>query len=86
MPPSPRDRHEFTTRLPPHVFRELEGLFSGYDRHFKSHIGNSDMVGALILRARRDRFGLMEDLAAYLDVRDAFKSEGVEFLPDLPDR
>lgn len=82
MPDPSPNRHEFPTRLPPHVYRELEGLFSGYSRHFKGRISNSDMVGALILRARRDRFGLMEDLAAYLDVRDAFK-EGVEHLPDL---
>ena len=83
MPPTPTpDRHEFTTRLPPHVYRELEALFGGYTRHFKGHISNSVMGGALILRARRDRFGLMEDLAAYLDVRDAWK-EGVVHLPDL---
>ena len=77
------ERHEFTTRLPPHVFRELEGLFGSYRRHFKGHIGTSDMVGALILRARRDQYGLMEDLAAYVDVRDAFQKEGIEFIPDL---
>jgi hypothetical protein len=71
------------TRLPPHVFRELEGLFGGYKRHFKGHVGNSDMVGALILHVRRDRYGLMEDLAAYMDVRDAFKKDGIEFLPEL---
>lgn len=75
------DRHEFTTRLPPHVYRELEGLFGSYKRHFKGQISNSDMVGALIMRARRDRFGLMEDLAAFLDVQDSFK-KGVEILPE----
>lgn len=80
MPPVP-ERHEFTTRLPPHVYRELETLFGGYQRHFKHTISNNDMVGALILRARRDNFGLMDDLADYLDVRDAFK-KGIEFLPD----
>jgi hypothetical protein len=81
MPPTPQ-RHEFTTRLPPHVFRELEKLFEPYQRHFKGHISNNDMVGALILRARRDHFGLMEDLASYLDVSDAYKKEGVTFLPE----
>jgi hypothetical protein len=79
----PADRHEFTTRLPPHVYRELENLFGSYQRHFKGKITNSAMVGALIMRARRDRYGLMEDLAAYLDVEDAFKEEGIEFLPEL---
>jgi hypothetical protein len=77
------DRHEFTTRLPPHVFRELESLFGSYQRHFKGKITNSAMVGSLIMRARRDHFGLMEDLAAYLDVEDAFMKEGIEFLPEL---
>lgn len=38
---------------------------------------NSSLVGALILRARRDHFGLMEDLAAYSDVEDAWKETGV---------
>lgn len=83
MSASSPERHEFTTRLPPHVYRELERLFGSYKRHFRGHVGNSDMVGALILRARRDHYGLMEDLAAYLDVRDAFQKEGVEFLPEL---
>lgn len=73
----------FTTRLPPHVDRELEGLLAPYKRHMKGAIGKSDMVGALILRARRDHYGLMEDLAAYLDVRDAYESQGIERLPDL---
>lgn len=80
--PTPADRHEFPTRLPPHVYRELEGLFQPYQRHFKIKIGNSDMVGALILRARRDHFGLMEDLAVYLDVRDSWK-KGISHLPEL---
>ena len=78
----PADSHEFTTRLPPHVYRELEGLFDGYGRHFKKAITNSDMVGALILRARRDRYGLIEDLSAYLDVKDAWKQDIVQ-LPDI---
>jgi hypothetical protein len=76
------ERKEFPTRLPPHVYRELEGLFGGYSRHFKGRITNGDMVGALILRARRDHFGLMEDLADYLDVADAWK-EGIVYLPEL---
>lgn len=79
MPPTPQ-RHVFTTRLPPHVNRELETLFEGFERHFKGQISKSDMVGALILRARRDRFGLMEDLAAFLDVSDAWK-RGVVHMP-----
>jgi hypothetical protein len=82
MPPVPQT-HNFQTRLPPHVYRELEDLFEGSSRHFKGHIGNSDMVGALILRTRRDRFGLMEDLAAYLDIRDAWRTSGSENLPEL---
>ena len=77
----PLERKEFPTRLPPHVYRELENLFGSYQRHFKGRITNSDMVGALIMRARRDHYGLMEDLAAYLDVADAFK-KGIEFLPE----
>lgn len=80
MAPIP-GRDAFSTRLPPHVNRALEDLFQPFERHFKSHISKSDMVGALILRARRDRLGLMEDLAAYLDVRDAWK-EGIVQLPD----
>lgn len=76
------ERKEFLVRLPPHVYRELEGLFQPYGRHFKGKITNNDMVGALILRARRDRFGLMEDLAAYLDVEDAWKESGVTHLPE----
>jgi hypothetical protein len=77
------DPHQFPTRLPPHVYRELESLFEDASRHFRRDIGNSDMVGALILRARRERPGLMEDLAAYLDVRDAWRKDGSEQLPDL---
>jgi hypothetical protein len=75
------NRDEFTARLPPHVMRELEGLFQPYERHFKGKISKSDMVGALVIRARRDRFGLMEDLASYLDVLDAWSKNGVTFLP-----
>jgi hypothetical protein len=74
--------HNFTTRLPPHVHKELEGLFEDSSRHFKSHVSNSDMVGALIIRARRERRGLMDDLAMYLDVLDAWKKDGTERLPD----
>jgi hypothetical protein len=76
------ETHDFMARLPPHVYSELEGLFRPYDRHFKNKTSNSDMVGALILKARRDRVGLMEDLAAYLDARDAWKN-GIVQLPDL---
>jgi hypothetical protein len=75
------ERKEFLVRLPPHVYSELEGLFQPFERHFKPSIGQSDMVGALILRARRDPFGLMEDLAAYLDSRDAWK-DGIVHLPE----
>lgn len=78
-----RERKEFTTRLPPHIYRELEGLFQPFERHFKGNVGQSDMVGALILRARRDRFGLMEDLADYLDAADAWMKEGIVHLPEL---
>ena len=70
-----------TARLPPHVNDEMKRLFAPYERHFKRHISANDMVGALILRARRESFGLMEDLAAYLDVEDAWK-EGVIHLPE----
>jgi len=78
-----QERKEFMTRLPPHVYRELEGLFQPFERHFQGSVGQSDMVGALILRARRDRFGLMEDLAAYFDVRDAWMKEGIVQLPEI---
>ena len=75
--------HEFPTRLPPHVYKELHRLFEGPSRHFRTQVANSDMVGALILRARRESFGLMEDLASYMDVRDAWRKDESEDLPDL---
>jgi hypothetical protein len=79
----PAKPHQFPTRLPPHVYNELEQLFADASRHFRRDIGNSDMVGALILRTRRERLGLMEDLAAYLDIRDAWREDGSERLPEL---
>ena len=75
--------HDFPTRLPPHVYRELERLFDGPARHFRRTVSNSDMVGALIFRARRDAMGLMEDLATYLDVRDEWRADETERLPEL---
>ena len=79
MPQIPRK--DFSVRIPPHVHREMEALFEGFSHHLKGEVSNSDMVGALILRARRDRFGLIEDLAAYLDVLSAF-NDGRTTLPD----
>jgi hypothetical protein len=81
MPPVP-DRKEFPTRLPPHIYKELEALFKPYERHFKGRITNNDMVGALILHARHDHRGLMEDLAAFVDIRDAWKN-GIVHLPEV---
>jgi hypothetical protein len=81
MPPIP-EREELKARVPPHVKRALGDVFAPYDRHFNRHIGQAEMIGALIRRARRDHFGLMDDLAAYLDVSDAWKENGVTFLPE----
>jgi hypothetical protein len=80
MPPTPQ-ADSFTTRLPPHVKRELRSLIDAANRHFRKEISNGDMVGALVLRARRDRHGLLDDVAAYLDVLDAWKADGTETLP-----
>ena len=46
-----------------------------YERHFKASITNNEMVGALIVRARRDDVGLMEDLAAYSTFADAWRKK-----------
>jgi hypothetical protein len=78
--PEPR---QFTTRLPEHVYKEMERLFEEPARHFRAAITNNEMIGALILRVRRDNFGLMDDLADYLDVRDAWRKDGSENLPKL---
>ena len=77
------DRTTFTTRLPPHVNSELERLFENSDRHFKKHFSKNDMLGALIIRARRHSFGLMDDLSVYLDVEEAWDKHGKDDLPDL---
>ena len=81
MPPLPQ-RREFPTRLPPHVYGVLEELIDGCNRHLRRELTNSYMVGALVLRARRERRGLLDDVAAYLDVWDAWKADGTETLPD----
>jgi hypothetical protein len=80
MPPTPQ-AHAFSTRLPPHVYRELRSLIEGSNRHLRNEVSNSDMVGALVLRARQDRRGLLDDVAAYLDVLEAWKKDGTETLP-----
>jgi len=72
----------FTTRLPPHIHAELQRLKNSVPRHFREP-SNSDMVGALLLRARRTAEGLLDDLAAYYDVRDAWEEDGREMFPDV---
>lgn len=74
-------RKTFSTRLPPHVYRDMEAMFDPFRRHFKNHVSQSDMVGALIMRAKRDPVGLMEDLAAFLDSQDAWE-EGIVHRPE----
>jgi hypothetical protein len=81
MPPIPQ-RREFPTRLPPHVYRVLEELMAGCNRHLRRDLTNSDMVGALVLRARRHRSGLLDDVAIYLDVWDEWRADGTETLPE----
>jgi hypothetical protein len=82
MPPIPQ-RREFTTRLPPHVYGVFEELIAGCNRHLRRELTQSDMVGALVLRARRERRGLLDDVAAYLDVWDTWREDGSETLPEL---
>jgi hypothetical protein len=80
MPPNPK-RSEFPVRLPPHVYGELHSFIEDCSRHFRNEVSNSDMVGALILRVRRERRGLMDDVAAYLDVLEAWTKDGTETFP-----
>jgi hypothetical protein len=81
MPPTPTP-HSFPTRLPPHVYQELRALIDSCNRHFRTDISNSDMIGALVLRSRKERRGLLDDVAGYLDVLDAWRKDGTEILPD----
>ncbi len=72
---------DFTTRLPPHVYTELRVLLDGCSSQLRKKPTNSDMVGALVLRARQQRRGLLDDLSQYLDVKDTWEKDGTEILP-----
>lgn len=76
-----RPRKSVTLRFPEHVHDELHRLFEGSSRHFEGHVSNTDMVGALIMRARRASFGLMDDLATYRDLEDDWERTGKTDLP-----
>lgn len=72
----------FTARLPPHVHRELYRLFADVPAHFKTPSVN-DLIGTLVLRARRSPEGLLDDLASYIDhVRDPWEKQAVEQFPE----
>lgn len=75
----PRQRKDIIIRLPPHLERELQRLISTVPGHLRQP-SNSDMVGTLIFRASRDPEGLLDDLAAYFTVLDAWRRDGTETL------
>jgi hypothetical protein len=81
MPQVPRNG-DFTARVPGHVRDELVRLKDGLPRSFRRP-NNGDMVGALILQARRSPKTLQADLATYFEIKDAWAEDGVETLPDL---
>lgn len=72
----------FTVRLPPHVHAELQRLKRGAPAHFREP-SDGDMVGALLLAARRSPETFHRDLADYFEIRKDWERKGQARLPDL---
>jgi len=71
------DLKAFQVKIPPHLYEELRKLEQECSRHFEGVVSNSDLVGALLVRLRQDRRGLLDDLAAYLDVLEAWQKSQI---------
>jgi len=81
MPQIPRNG-DFTARVPGHIRDELGRLRNGLPSSFRRP-NYGDMVGALVLQARRAPEVLQADLATYFEIKDAWAADGTETLPDL---
>lgn len=80
MPPNPTA--DICARVPPHIRRELQRLMAGLPRSLRQP-SYGDMVGALLLAARRAPEQLPADLTTYFEIKDAWTEAGRENLPDV---
>jgi hypothetical protein len=73
---------DILARVPPHFRKELKRLMTDLPARFRDP-SYGDMVGALILAARRSPDVVHADLETYLDLKQKWSRDGIEELPDL---
>jgi hypothetical protein len=73
---------DILARVPPHVRREFKRLMSDLPSGLRRP-NAGDMVGALLLAARRAPEQLHEDLVTYFEIKDTWQADGTETLPEL---